>query len=314
MLKIFDAHCDTPFELVEQKKELYKNSLQIDISRMLNYQKYIQVFAAYIDKKNVKIPPVKHCLNMLNNIHNEIEKNGDYIEIIDTMDALRNSNKIGAILAIEGGEALEGDISALDMYYKLGVRLITLTWNYANELCDGITESRGRGLTEFGHKVVSLMEELGIMIDVSHISEKGFWDVLEATKYPFVASHSCVKRLCGHIRNLSDEQIRAMIDRKCVIGINFYPEFLTDRTDCTEQDIIRHIDYIFNMGGENNVGLGSDFDGVNSLPYGINGTQDIRKIHSALRDNNFSEKQIRKVFFDNFYHIFFDMFSRKEKI
>ena len=156
------------------------------------------------------------------------------------------------------------------------------------------------------------MEKLGIIIDVSHLSEKGFWDVYEIAKYPFVASHSCVKSLCLHPRNLNDEQIKAMIDKDCCIGINFYPEFLSDEGKCKADRICDHIEYILNMGGENVLGLGSDFDGVEFLPEGMDGVQGMKTILEILKMRGMSDDVIAKISFENLYRIFYDTLKRGE--
>lgn len=305
-MKIFDAHCDTIYELREKNMGLRKNNIRLDIERMAEVDTYIQVFAAYIDKKNIRISPMEECLSLIEKYNAEIEKNKDLISIIKSKGDLTRAKDGGchSILAIEGGEALEGDLSALKMYYDLGVRLITLTWNYSNELADGIYEERGGGLTEFGKKALSVMQKMGMVVDVSHLSEKGFWDVVKYAKKPFVASHSCVKSLCAHPRNLDDAQIDAIINGRGCIGINFYPLFLSDSGEASIKDVVRHIEYILNRNGENTVGLGSDFDGTDSMPRNLNDVSDMKKIVPELKALGLSEDTINKICFENFYRIF----------
>ena len=313
MYKIFDAHCDTIYELSERGLPLDKNELHLDIERMSEYNTYIQVFAAFVDRKDIKVSPMNHCLTLMDKYYTEIEKNKDKISVVKTAADLQKAKEGGvhAILSIEGAEVLEGSLAALRMYYRMGVRLITLTWNYANELADGICESRGGGLTEFGRQAVALMEELGILIDVSHLSEKGFWDVVECTKYPFVASHSCVKNICGHIRNLTDEQISEIIRRNGVIGINFYPQFLDNNGECGIDKLCEHIEYILSMNGENTAALGSDFDGVDCLPSGICGAESMKDICKRLSASGINDDVIQKIAFDNLYRVFYQTFNRK---
>ncbi|MBE5038874.1 dipeptidase [Ructibacterium gallinarum] len=311
--RIFDAHCDTVFELQEQKKELNRNDLHLDLQRMEEYEGYIQVFAAFVDQKSICGTCMNHCIALLERMHREIEKNSKQITLIQTAEDLEEvieKQKIGAVLSIEGGEALEGNLAALWMYYRLGVRLITLTWNHANEIADGITQSRGGGLTDFGRQAVAAMERMGILIDVSHLSVKGFWDVAEMTQYPFVASHSCVKALCPHPRNLDDDQIDLLISRRGGIGINFFPEFLTQRPDCIIQDILRHMEYILCRGGDETVGLGSDFDGVEALPADMTGVQDMGQVVQAMLDYGFTQNQVKNIRFENFRRIFHETMRR----
>ncbi len=314
MHRVFDGHCDTIYRIYENGEELYKNTGHLDLSRMKEFDSYIQVFAAYVDKKEIRTSPIKYILSLIDKFHCEFEKNKDkvtFIKDIKALETVKNADGYGGILSIEGGEALEGSLDALRNFYRLGVRLITLTWNYANEICDGIGESRGGGLTDFGKEAVKLMEDLGIIIDVSHLSEKGFWDVCEITKYPFIASHSCVKSLCGHRRNLNDRQIKAMIDKNSVIGINFYPDFLDDSGKCGIDRIYEHIKYVLEMGGENILALGSDYDGVEALPEGIKGVPDTKKILDFLKNKGFDDILIEKIAYGNLYKLFYDAFSRK---
>lgn len=313
MRAIFDAHCDTISEIYNKNMSLYKNAFHLDLERMEKLNTYIQIFAVFIDKKNISASPFNHCMALIRKYHSEIEKNKGRISVIETVEQLEKALKsrgLYSVLSIEGGEALEGSTDAIYMYHKLGVRLITLTWNYANEIADGITESRGGGLTDFGEKAVKIMEDLGILIDVSHISERGFWDVAENTKHPFVASHSCVKALCGHKRNLSDEQIKEIIKRRGCIGVNFYPEFLSDNKMCGIESIVEHIKYIINLGGEDSVGLGSDFDGVDSLPRGISGVQDMPALIDAMIKSGIPGEKIDKISYRNFYRVFYETLIR----
>lgn len=312
---IFDAHCDTILEMLNQNQELKKNSLHLDLERLRQYEEYIQVFAAFIDQKEISCSPVTQCVKMLEKIHSEIERNREDVMLILSADDLTTAieeKKCGTILSIEGGEALAGSLENLWMYDKLGVRLITLTWNYANEIADGICESRGGGLTEFGRKAVAAMEALGIVVDVSHLSVQGFWDVAEMTKYPFVASHSCVKALCGHPRNLDDDQIQLLVQREGGIGINFYPEFLSDTSKCDIETILAHMEYILERGGERVLGLGSDFDGVSCLPEGIDGVENVCDIVSAMQSQNWPQTLIDRICFGNFYRIFSQTLGRRK--
>lgn len=312
---IFDAHCDTILEMLNQNQELKKNSLHLDLERLRQYEEYIQVFAAFIDQKEISCSPVTQCVKMLEKIHSEIERNREDVMLILSAEDLTTAmeeKKCGAILSIEGGEALAGSLENLWMYDKLGVRLITLTWNYANEIADGICESRGGGLTEFGRKTVAAMEALGIVVDVSHLSVQGFWDVAEMTKYPFVASHSCVKALCGHPRNLDDDQIQLLVQREGGIGINFYPEFLSDTSKCDIETILAHMEYILERGGERVLGLGSDFDGVSCLPEGIDGVENVCDIVSAMQSRNWPQTLIDRICFGNFYRIFSQTLGRRK--
>ncbi len=313
--KFFDAHCDTGSMILENGENIKQNSLHFDLKRLEEYCGYIQVFAAFVDKKKIRCTAFEHCVAILNYLHWQMDQNKEIISLITSQDELKKvaeTGGIGAILSIEGGEALEGTLENLHLFYQLGVRLITLTWNYANEISEGVFENNGNGLTDFGKKAVKAMENMGIVIDVSHLSETGFWDVAEHTKYPFVASHSNAKTLCNHPRNLTDEQITCIIKRKGCIGINFFPDFLSDTGKATMADIIRHMEYILRLNGEDSLGLGSDFDGVSSLPKGIRGVESVNGIYEELKENHLLSKVAEKICFGNFYRIFMETMGRRK--
>ncbi len=304
MPRILDMHCDTAFEMAEQKQPLRRNTLQLDLERMEEYAGYIQVFAAFVDQKTIRLSPAEHCRTILANLEEELKKNR--VSLITAQKELKRvaeQGKIGAILSIEGGEALMGDLSLLEEFYRTGVRLITLTWNWKNELGDGILEATGGGLTPFGKQAVAMMEQMGILVDVSHLSERGFWDVAELAQKPFVASHSCAKALCSHPRNLTNSQIGCLIAKRGGIGINFYPEFLCESKAADIRDVVRHMEYILSLGGEDVLGLGSDFDGVSSLPENLRGAEDMKRLAKAMKDAGFDDSLTEKIFFSNFYRI-----------
>lgn len=305
-MRIFDCHCDTAQYLLDEKVSLCRNQRHLDLERMEEYDGYIQVFAAFIDQKNITVSPMKRCMDLLTKLRQEIEKSGRMILIRDQNDLLRASQGegCGAILSIEGGEALEGNLAHLELYYRMGVRLITLTWNYANELADGIIEERGGGLTDFGKKAVSAMEKMGILIDVSHLSVQGFWDVAQMAKKPFMASHSCVKSLCRHPRNLDDDQIAFLVQHHGGMGINFYPLFLTEQEECRIDHLLDHMEYVMAMGGKHILGLGSDFDGVSFLPEGICGAESLAEIVFAMKKRGWSKEVQHAICFENFYRLF----------
>ncbi len=315
--QVFDLHCDTALEMVLNEQGLKQNNLHLDLTRMEEYDGYIQVFAAFVDKKSIHVTPMEHCLSLLRKLYTEIEENNKKISLIRTAQDLEKVKKrkgVGAILSLEGGESLHGSLNALWMYYQLGVRLITLTWNWSNELADGIMEERGGGLTDFGRKAVAMMEALGILVDVSHLSVKGFWDVAEVTRKPFVASHSCVQALCKHPRNLNDAQIDCLIARQGGMGINFFPEFLSDDGECSIRQILSHMEYVLERGGENILGIGSDFDGVSGLPQEMRGVEDVQTLILEMKRNGFSKKLIEKILFANFHRIFKETLPDKRKV
>jgi len=301
---IVDAHCDTITKIMESGENLYRNKCQVDIERMQNAGNYVQFFAAFISPEYYHNSPKKRAVRIIDMLCRQIDMYKDNIMLCynynDVERALSNS-RVAAIISIEGGEALQGDISILREFFGMGVRSICLTWNHRNEIADGVVESNaGGGLTAFGREVIKEMNTLGMLVDLSHISEKSFWDVMECTEKPVIASHSNAKRICPHKRNLTDEQIIAIKNNGGVIGINLYPHFLNSSGIASLKDIIMHIEHIASLAGEDHIGLGADFDGIDSTPEGIGGVEDIYKIFDELQKLNYSQGFIDKFASGNF--------------
>jgi len=308
---VFDGHCDTILEIMNHKRTLGKRAStgHLDIPRMKEGGVDVQFFAVFIEDIYKPDRSLKRTLQLIDCFYREIENNQNDILLVTNYNQIEEANragKIAAILSIEGGEALEGDLGVFRVLYRLGVRLLTLTWNQRNQIADGIGESRtGSGLTEFGLKVIDEMNDLRMLIDVSHLSETGFWDVIKRSKAPIVASHSNCYALCPHLRNLKDEQIKALADRGGVIGITFVPNFLTqEKRKTTVKDVVAHIDYLVEKAGIDCVGLGSDFDGTGGLPLGLEGVDKIPNITEELLNRGYKEKDIKKILGENFLRVF----------
>lgn len=303
---LFDAHCDTFSRLVDFGGDLAKNSFCVDLERMCGRGGgHIQVFAAFVDKRNICLTPLQRVLNQIDTYHCEIEKNCERIEHCTTAEEAKRavaSGKCAAFLSVEGGEALEGRIENLRLLYRLGVRLMTLTWNYQNEICDGIGEERGAGLTEFGKKVVSEMNKLGMIVDVSHISRKGFWEVAELCKKPMAVTHTGACGVFEHPRNLTDEQIRRISADGGCIGVCLYPEFLKGEK-CAAEEAVRHIEHILSVGGEDCVGIGTDFDGISESVTDICHIGQTERLADIMLARGYSENLVRKIMSENFLRL-----------
>ncbi len=305
--RIFDAHCDTIGEILDKDKKLSASDLHIDLKRaLMPKNSYVQVFAACAYGKGA----LERAVNLIDRYFLEIERNESIVHCTSVSEIRKISveNKICSLLGIEGADAIES-LEMLRLFYRLGVRILTLTWNYKNSISDGILEKRGAGLTDFGVSIIKEMNRIGMAIDVSHLSEKGFWDVCEHSNKPFIASHSNAKAICKNKRNLSDEQIREIIRLGGCIGINFYPVFLTDNTYCGVGDIIKHIEHILSLGGENNLGFGSDFDGIDILPDGISGVEDYEKLINELLKLGYKESFVKKICSENFLNVLDRIFT-----
>lgn len=309
-----DAHCDTITKIIETGESLKKNECHVDLERMMHCgAKRIQFFAAFIDPAVGNAYAMKRAMQIIDRLYQEIEHNKALVMLCNNYAEINEAlyhNKIAAVLSIEGGEALQGDLSALRMFYKLGVRSIGLTWNHRNEIADGVgDEESGGGLTGFGRSLINEMNELGMLIDLSHITEKGFWDVMEITKSPLIVSHSNAKKICNHKRNLTDRQIEAVKKNNGVIGINLYPYFLNNTDRAGLQDVIKHVEHITGVSGEDHIGIGADFDGIECTPEEINGVQDMEKIFNELLKLNYSEDSVKKIAGNNFLRVIREVFQ-----
>lgn len=290
---VFDTHCDTLCAVLDSGKSIIKNDCHVDFERMQHYKHYTQVFACFID------PVYKSCA---------AERTMD---LIDTFHRVKSDlpPNARAILSIEGGEGIYS-LAQLRNYYRLGVRIIALTWNYSNHIASGSMETdETRGLTEFGKKVIDEMNTFGILVDVSHLNDKSFYDIADYTDKPIIASHSnsravCrSKAVCPVERNLTDDQFMRIKKSGGCVGINFCPPFLSESGRAGIDDIIRHIEHFMSLGGEDNIGIGADFDGVGELPEGINGAEDMYKIFDILLRIGYSEEQVNKISHKNFERI-----------
>ncbi|HJV31953.1 MAG TPA: dipeptidase [Bacillales bacterium] len=295
-MKIFDAHCDVLYKMFMDQSIDFNHSslLQVNGEQLQNSNMKIQCFAIYV-------PPQIHpdltfdaALHMIELFYEKVLKPNPFIKLITNsrqMDEL-DDKQVGAILTLEGCEAIGKDLLKLKTLLRLGVTSVGLTWNHANSVADGALEERGAGLTQFGKEVVSLLNETNTWCDVSHLSEKGFWDVMEWGNHPF-ASHSNCYSLCPHPRNLRDEQIKTLIERDSVIGVTFVPPFLSGQNHAQITDVLRHLEHICELGGENHVGFGSDFDGTEHLVTDLTTLKDYDLLINELQ-KYYTEIQVSK--------------------
>ncbi len=315
-MNFIDLHADTATLIIEQKVKLKRNHLCIDIEKLQKGESIAQFFAMYIDSAKVD-SSFDYCMMMLNRFKEELEENSNSIMLCcnygDLMSA-KEQKKIGAFLTIEEGEAIEGDLDKLHLFKEQGISLITLTWNYENSLGYSNFEWRDqhKGLKPKGIEVVELMNELDMIIDVSHLSDAGFADVLQYSKKPFIASHSNARALANNPRNLSDNMLKELANVGGVIGINFFNNFLVngelkDKMEVAKiEDMVRHIKHIRNVAGVEVIGLGSDFDGIPN-PVEIEDSSQMGKLSNALLKQGFSYNEVEKIFYKNTERIIRDV-------
>ncbi len=310
---IADGHCDSLGDLTAGKRDLLGPSDlgHWDLVRAKAANLGLQFFAAYIESEYKPFLACQRGLEHLDTALKFIDSNPEDVFLIQNRSDLLKlglANKIGILLNIEGGEILGESLFMLDLIYRLGVRSIGLTWNERNAIADGVGETGSRGgLSQFGFQVIARMNALGVMIDVSHINEAGFWDVINNTSSPIIASHSCAQRLCNHPRNLNDQQLRALAKNNGLIGVNFCQDFLCKNGRASVDDVVKHISYIAEIAGVEAVAFGSDFDGIPLAPEGIENVSKFPLLIDKLIKSGFSEVEIMKISHGNFVRVLDDV-------
>lgn len=310
-MRLIDMHCDT-LSLMMQEKDvnLKSNHLGIDLKKMKAAGSIAQFFACFIHisefiGEDRFTQGYQHALKMISYGKRIFADCLEDISIVRSYDELienGENGKISAFLTVEEGGIIENDMSRLDMLYKEGVRLITLTWNYENSIAypnSSDLQLMQLGLKSFGIEVVERMNELGMIIDVSHLSDGGFWDVHKYSKKPVVASHSNARALCAHPRNLTDEMILALAKNGGIAGINLYPYFLNESGKATIEDIVNHVVHMYQVGGEDFVAIGTDFDGFDDGESEIVHMGQMEKVYAAVRKRGFTERQMEKFWAGN---------------
>lgn len=365
-LKIVDMHCDTISELLAkrkkgQKEKLRQNSGHLDLERMKQSGYLLQNFVLFVNVGACESPWEELCA-LYRLYEQELRENQDMIRpVLCYEDIAANKRKgvLSAMLTVEEGAVCGGSVEKLQSLYDMGVRMLTLTWNYPNELgYPNLNSARGReawrrcaalreksaagnlsleekekgqkafedyfyrpdeqnGLTERGREFVARMEELGMIVDVSHLSDKGFYDVATCAAKPFVASHSNARAVCRSARNLSDEMIRMLAERGGCMGLNYCADFLTEPDVARENPgtidaVVRHTKHITKVGGMEVLGLGSDFDGIDTnreLP----GAQSMEKLWDALHRAGFTQTQLDGIFGRNVLRLYRETLKGKRQ-
>ena len=309
-----DAHADTisrallNFPVIKSFYE--SDSLHVDFKRLSEFNAPVQVFVAWLPEES--LPTAFETTNfMFDFFEKQVQEHKDIIEIAYDLDDIRRisgEGKTSALLAIEGGEALEGKIENLVHFYNRGVRILGLTWNRENELGYGLYADMVQGLKPFGIEVIQKMDELGMIMDVSHLNEPGFWDAFNYSTRPYIASHSNSHEIRPHPRNLRDSQIMAIVESGGLIGFNMFPSIVGPGEVVTKDDIMAHFKHFIKIGAGNNIGLGCDFDGIPGTPEGITGVQSLKEFRSLLADE-FDEETANKFMEGNFYDFFVRYFE-----
>lgn len=301
-IPLFDAHCDTIYEIMKKGGSLRENSLHTDLKRGMRYAPYAQVFAVWMPHGDNMYLKYKKTIKRL---LREFEQNSDILVLCRSAEDAKKAAKEGrtaAFIAVEGAEKLDCSIDKLREAYELGVRLVNITWNYVNRLSGAALDSNRSGLTNEGRAFIRAAQEMGVIVDMSHISESAFYDTMEISTKPVIAGHSNSKAVCDHPRNITDEQFKALMKTGGVAGINLCPAFLG--MSPTAETAVEHIWHFLALGGAKNVCLGADLDGVDALPERMSGIEDMEQIYEIMLRRNLTEDIARDVFYNNLMRVF----------
>ncbi len=326
-MKIIDMHCDTIMALMNTDNNIYESDNMIDLKKLQAGNYLLQCFAMFVpyaSKEDPNYSPFELCNKMIDRYYLEINKYQNIILPVFNYEDIENNiknNKMSALLTIEEGGVCLGNIEFLRNFYRLGVRMMTLTWNFQNEIASpnidyfkldpSKTEkpkfkpNTTDGLTDFGKQVIKEMNQLGMVIDCSHLGDKGFYDVISLSTKPIVCSHSCSRSVCNHVRNLTDDMLFKLKDNGGVIGINYCHNFIKEEDSlATIEDIVKHIIYIKDLIGIDYIGLGSDFDGISNKNIELKDASMIGLLINELKSQNLTEEEIDKICYKNVLRVF----------
>ena len=299
---MIDLHCDTIMQLLDHPDsgDLYRNTWKIDIEKLQKAHSKVQDFALFINLGETNDPYGRYE-EMRNLCTTQIHLYGEHIQHVlsyQDVESVYESGKIGALMSIEEGGVLGGDLDKLKQAYQDGVRLITLTWNYPNGLGEPHCGEQHKKLTPKGIEFVEAMQDLGIIVDCSHLNDGGTEQLGDILDVPFVASHSNAREVTAHTRNLPDNLIKLIANKGGVIGLNFAQSFLGTSPVSRIEDIVKHGLYLINKGGEDVVALGTDFDGIKPDTE-IKDASEMFRLYDAFKEAGLSVEQCEKLFWKN---------------
>ena len=355
---VIDTHNDVISGVIIKGKSIETNLLgkaHTDIQRMQDGGIDVQVFSIFCDERYGKNTAFAFANRQIDSLYAIVNRNPSYMQLANNYSDLKKAvkqHKLACMIGVEGGHMIEDNINYLDSLYKRGARYLTLTWNnstsWATSAKDEVKNPNlaFKGLTPFGKQIVQRMNALGMLVDLSHVGEQTFYDAIATSTKPIIVSHSCVHKLCGHLRNLKDDQIKAVAKNGGVIHLNFYSGFLdssymknkeafllqykpivdslklkgvpeyeledvvmamypkeADKLRPPFELLMQHIDYIKNLVGADYIGLGSDFDGIESAPIGLDGVQNFPSITEALLKRGYTTTEVKKILGLNFLRV-----------
>jgi len=303
---IIDAHCDVLCKLFLRPDIGFTDEagLDVNLQRLMQAGALLQCFAVYLPEA-AEPHSFGHVLRQIQLFHDKVLQHPEMV-FVRTADDLRRTvpgKRIGAMLTLEGADGLQGQPELVRTLFDLGVRCLQPTWNYANWAADGVLEPRNAGLSVRGMRLVDECSRVGMILDMAHLGERGFWEAASRYGRPFIVSHANARAVCDHPRNLDDLQIGAVIQSGGLIGITFVPPFLHSSGTAGIDDVIRHIEHICALGGERHLMLGSDFDGIDRWVNGLRHPGQIHALIEAL-ERRFPAATVEGICWNNAYRFF----------
>lgn len=345
---VIDTHADTPGRFVDENFNPSNDAGKghWDLAKVRQANLGAEFFSIWVDPKKYQGKYVQRALDMIDSVYETTREHPQQMMMaysVADIERAHREHKLASLMGLEGGHAIDNNIRILRDYYRLGVRYMTLSWANTNEFADSSGDidktdvQHHNGLTDFGKQVVTEMNRLGMLVDISHVADKTFWDTIATSKAPIIASHSSARAVTNHPRNLTDDMLRAVAKNGGVVQVNFNCGFIDqnyldaytkwnnariaqgkpDMTYSTEvtpniprppfKSLIDHFDHIAKVAGVDHVGIGSDFDGVDCLPMGMDSVADLPKITQALLDRGYSPEDLKKILGGNLLRVFADV-------
>lgn len=304
-MKLFDLHCDTIERMEELGENMLTDKTQLSLKYLPQIEKWCQTFAIFIPDSKRGVDAVSYYEQVLAYFHKMLEKHADIVEMANTADDIRRitgSKKCAALLSVEGGAVLDGKLENIEKLKKDGVKMMTLTWNGANELASGNVNPE-MGFTAFGREAVREMERQNIIVDVSHLNDKGMEELMGFATKPIIATHSNLRSVCSHKRNVTEEMFKYIVEHKGLCGLNLLHGFVSDEPmKDSKAELFRHVYRMLELGGEDVIACGSDFDG------GITSQMDNPALFASfgdyMVDHGISRRVSDKIMFENALHFF----------
>jgi membrane dipeptidase len=296
---LIDCHNDTAYRMYFENTNLFSNNLHIDINKQKKF-KSLLFYAIFLDPDYIGDSIDLYFYNLYNNFFSQLNLNNEHIELVKDIDDFLINDKQGAIITLEGGNFIDS-LEKVDKLMELNIKAVTLTWNNSNKIATSQMSGDKGGLSKFGYNVIDKLTEKGIIIDLSHISDASFYDVMNYTKKPVLVSHSNSRKICDFPRNITDDMFLRVAQNGGVVGINFCCDFLGENPNV--DTIINHIEHFLYLGGENHLAFGSDFDGISTLPHGINDFSSFDKIIEGMLKRNINIEIVEKIMSKNIINL-----------